>query len=111
MSNKQASTNASNDAKQSASKAIKTDKPLVVQGVRIDITEDDLLDIDHVELLGEIEQGNITKIKPLMVALFGEKKYAEIKEKLKNSETGKTSVVDIGEWLTKVYEAVGAKNS
>lgn len=81
-----------------------SDKPIIVDGIKIDLTADDF---DDIEILEMMENGKFsTGIK----SLFGEKKYGEIKEKLRDPETGKVKASAVSEWFEKVAEAVGAKN-
>ena len=42
--------------------------------------------------------------------IFGEEKYKEIKEKLRDPETGKTKTTVLMAWFEKVGNKVGAKN-
>lgn len=81
-----------------------SDKPIVVDGIKVDISRDD---IDDIELLEQMEEGNVPAA---FRTLFGEKKYTEIKEKLRNEETGKTKVSDLMEWFQHVTERLNAGN-
>ena len=85
------------------------DKPIVVDGITVNITADDFDDIEILELLAEVEQ-NGTKAVLLLKKLFGEEKYREIKEALRDKETGKTKTSKIMDWFGKVSEIVGAGN-
>nr|DAV56324.1 MAG TPA: hypothetical protein [Caudoviricetes sp.] len=80
------------------------DKPIIVDGVKVEVTVDDFDDLDVVE---QLESGNIvTGIK----MIFGEAKYKEVKEALKDPDTGKTKLSRLNEWFAEVAEQVGAKN-
>lgn len=81
-----------------------SDKPIIVDGIKLNVTADDFDDIEILELM---EEG---KFATGMKRIFGEKKYEEIKEKLRNPETGKVKASDLSEWFEKVAEKVGAKN-
>lgn len=81
-----------------------TDSPIIVDGIKVNVTSADFDDCDIIE---NFEAGSfITGFK----LLFGEAKYKEVKEALKDPETGKTSLTAISEWFEKVAEQVGAKN-
>lgn len=81
-----------------------SDKPIIVDGIKINVTADDFDDIEILELM---EEGKFaTGVK----RIFGEKKYEEIKEKLRDPETGKVKSTAVSEWFEKVAEKVGAKN-
>lgn len=86
-----------------------SDKPIVVDGVTVNITADDMDDIEILELIADLEQ-NGAKIVTLLKKVFGEEKYREIKEALRDEETGKTKTSRITEWFGKVSEIVGAGN-
>lgn len=81
-----------------------SDKPIIVDGIKINVTADDFDDIETLELL---EDG---KFVSAIKRIFGEKKYQEIKEKLRDPETGKVKSTAVNEWFEKVAEKVGAKN-
>lgn len=87
-----------------------SDKLIIVDGIKADVTQDDFDDIEVLELLAEIGEGNGTKAVKLLKLVFGEEKYAEIKEKLRDPETGKTKTSTIMDWFQKVSEKVGAGN-
>ena len=86
-----------------------SDKPIVVDGIAVNVTADDFDDIEILELLAEVEQ-NGTKAVLLLKTLFGEEKYREIKEALRDKETGKTKTSKVMDWFGKVSEIVGAGN-
>lgn len=86
-----------------------SDKPIVVDGIVVNVTADDFDDIEVLELLAEVDE-NATKVVALLKKLFGTEKYKEIKEKLRDEETGKTKTSSIMEWFAKVSEKVGAGN-
>ena len=81
-----------------------SDKPIIVDGIKVDVTEEDF---DNVEVLELVEENKtIASIK----LIFGEEKYKEIKEKLRDPETGKTKTTVLMAWFEKVGNKVGAKN-
>lgn len=81
-----------------------SDKPIIVDGIKIDATEEDF---DNIEVLELMEDG---KTFAAIKLIFGEDKYKEIKEKLRDPETGKTKASAVVKWFEKVGEKVGAKN-
>lgn len=81
-----------------------TDKPIVVKGVKVNVTADDF---DDVEILEMVENGAIPSI---MRKVFGAEKYEEVKKALYDEEAGKTRTSALGEWLDEVMGKVGAKN-
>lgn len=86
-----------------------SDKPTIVDGIKVDVTQSDFDDIEVLELFAEMEEDSTALIK-LLKKLFGDSKYQEIKEKLRDPETGKTKTSAITEWFKKVAEKVGSKN-
>lgn len=86
-----------------------SDKPIIVDGIKVNITADDLDDIEILELLAEVEE-NGAKIVVLLKKLFGEEKYKEIKEALRDQETGRTKTSRIMDWFGEVSKIVGAGN-
>lgn len=81
-----------------------SDKPIIIDGIKVNVTEDVLDDIEILELM------EANKLVAAMKLIFGEKKYAEIKEKLRDPETGKTRATALGEWFQKFSEKMNAKN-
>lgn len=81
-----------------------TDKPIIVDGIKLNVTADDFDDLETLELMEEGKFATGAK------RVFGEKKYQEIKEKLRDPETGKVKASAFSEWFEKVAEKVGAKN-
>lgn len=67
-------------------------------------------DIETLELLGEIEDGNAFALTKLMRHLFGDEQYANIKASLRKG--GRTSVSDMTGFMSAVFEQIGgaAKN-
>lgn len=80
------------------------DTPIIVDGIKVDITS---ADFDDCDIMEKFEEGSfISGFK----MLFGEEKYKEVKETLKDPETGKTSLTTLSAWFEKVAAQVGAKN-
>lgn len=81
-----------------------TDTPIIVDGIKVNVTS---ADFDDCDIMEKFEEGSfISGFK----MLFGAEKYKEVKEALKDPETGKTSLTAISVWFEKVAEQVGAKN-
>lgn len=81
-----------------------SDKPIVVNGVKVNVKADDF---DDVEILEMYAAGNVIGI---MHKVFGKEKYEEVKKALYDEEAGKTRSSDLGKWLEKVMDSVEAKN-
>lgn len=67
-------------------------------------------DIETVELLADIDEGNPFKIVRLMKHVFGDAQYTEIKKSL--AKDGRTAVSDMVDFMGEVFAALGdtAKN-
>lgn len=67
-------------------------------------------DIETVELLADIDEGNPFKIVRLMKHVFGVEQYDEIKKSL--AKDGRTAVSDMVDFMGEVFAALGdaAKN-
>lgn len=78
-----------------------SDKPVIVDGIKVNITVDDIDDIEVAEML---EEGRITTA---MKRVFGDDEYAAIKDKFREKH-GKAKLSDISEWFNKVAERLGA---
>lgn len=79
-----------------------SDKPILVDGIKIDITLDDIDDIEVAEML---EEG---KIAAVLRHVFGQEKYEAIKDHFKK-KNGKARISDLNEWFNKVAERLGAE--
>lgn len=78
-----------------------SDKPIIVDGIKVNITADDIDDVDLAEML---EQGLITSA---MRYVFGDEEFARIKDKLRDKETGKLKLSRLSEWFGKVSNILG----
>lgn len=78
-----------------------SDKPIIVDGIKVNITIDDIDDIEFAELM---EEGNIASAMKLA---FGEDDFKKIKETFKE-KYGKARISDISDWFRKVAERLGA---
>lgn len=78
-----------------------SDSPIIVDGIKVNITIDDIDDIEFAELM---EAGSI--VSALKMA-FGDEEFKKIKEAFKEKH-GKARISDIAEWFNKVAERLGA---
>ena len=78
-----------------------SDKPIIVDGIKVNITIDDIDDIEFAELM---EEGNIASA---MKFAFGVNEFNKIKESFKE-KNGKARISDISDWFMKVAERLGA---
>lgn len=78
-----------------------SDKPVIVDGIKVNITLDDIDDIEFAETM---EAGSIASALKMA---FGEKEFKNIKETFKEKH-GKARISDISEWFSKVAERLGA---
>ena len=69
------------------------------------LTPDMIDDVDVLELISEVESGNIVKVPVLFRKLFGDDGYAAIKASL--AKDGKTKASDLIAWFG---EQAAAKN-
>lgn len=84
---------------------------VTVDGITVFINQEHLDDMETIELLGRLQDGDILSLPQVMEKLFGKKKYLEIKDKL--AENGVTKASAVAEWISKVFtamEALQAKN-
>lgn len=82
-----------------------------VRGIPVRVERDALAnDIETLELLADIDEGNPLKLVRLMAHVFGEEQYAAIKKSL--AKDGRTTVSDMTDFMGEVFEAIGdvAKN-
>lgn len=80
-------------------------------GVPVSIDRDVLADdIDTLELLGAVDDGEVLKTPRLMRHILGDEQYEAVKAAL--AEDGRTSVSRMAEFIAGVFAAVGdtAKN-
>lgn len=80
-------------------------------GVAVSIDRDVLSDdIDTLELLGAVDDGEVLKTPRLMRHILGDEQYESVKAAL--AEDGRTSVSRMAEFIAGVFAAVGdsAKN-
>lgn len=83
-----------------------------VDGIPVCVERAALDDIEVMELLGELSDGNPFAVTKLMVAIFGREQYDNIKRSLAD-ESGRTSATAVIEFFGKAFPALGeaAKNS
>ena len=82
-----------------------------VDGIPVSIEREVLAnDLDTLELLADIDDGNLLSIVRLMRRVFGDEQYRNIKASLRKD--GRTSMSDMNDFMVKVFSALGddAKN-
>lgn len=82
-----------------------------VDGIPVSIERDTLAnDMDTLELMADVEDGDMLSLVRLMRHVFGEEQYRNVKASLRKE--GRTSVTDMTEFMSGVFAAVGesAKN-
>lgn len=82
-------------------------KELEVMGVRVKLDVDALDDVDILDLLAELNDGNALVLNRLLKALFRDR-YQEVREAL--SEDGRFKASTAADFLVQVLEAANAKN-
>lgn len=86
---------------------------VTVKGVKVKVAKNAMDDMETVELLGAMQNGDVFAFPKLCKKLFGDKSYETLKEKLKNS-SGITTVTAMTEFFTQALtacNALEAKNS
>ncbi len=83
-----------------------------VEGIPVTIDRSALSDdMETLELLADIDDGDLLSIVRLMRHVFGDEQYRNIKRSLRKD--GRTSLTDMNAFLTGVFAAIGgdeAKN-
>ncbi len=85
---------------------------VTVRGITLKIKKDAVDDIEVVELLGDIQEGDIFAFPKLARLMFGEDGYQQVKEGLARKD-GRTRVTDVFDFFTEVFvacDALTAKN-
>lgn len=85
---------------------------VTVRGITLKIKKDVVDDIEVVELLGDIQEGDIFAFPKLARLMFGEDGYQKVKEGLARKD-GRTRVTDVFDFFTEVFvacDALAAKN-
>lgn len=82
-------------------------KRYIVQGVEVELSDDAFDDMEVVDLLDDIDGGQMTKFPKLFKALFGDD-YPRIKGEL--GEGGRLSVTRAAEFFGELMEAANSKN-
>lgn len=80
---------------------------VTVEGIGLRIPKDVIDDIEVVELLGEVQDGNIFSFAKLAKLMFGEEGYKKVKDGLAD-KSGRTKVSDMSDFFTKVLTACNA---
>lgn len=83
-----------------------------VDGIPATIDREAAGDIEVMEMLGDMQGGNVLVLPRLMRAVFGEEQYGAIKRSLRG-DSGHTSAADMARFLSKAMRQAGeqAKNS
>lgn len=81
-----------------------------VDGIAVRVERETLDDIEVMELLGEMQGGNVLVLPRLMRLVFGEEQYADIKAAL--AEGGRTSAKAVARFFSEAFRELGeaAKN-
>lgn len=77
---------------------------VTVDGVNLKIAKDVMDDLDTLDLLGEVQDGNVFAFSKLAKRMFGEEDYVRIKESLADKD-GRTKVTDMSNFFVKTLEA------
>ena len=92
------------------------DEPLVVDGIEVHVTMDDLRDyeiieaIEHVNRHGDDQVAQVSDVVRLLRLAFGDD-YERVKSELREANGGRLSSDDMIGFFNRVSEEVGAKNS
>ena len=77
-----------------------------VDGVPVSIDRATLAnDIDTLELLADIDDGDVLSVVRLMRHVFGDEQYRNIKKSLRRD--GCTTVSDMNDFMAEVFKAIG----
>lgn len=80
---------------------------VTVDGISLRIPKDVIDDIEVVELLSDVQDGNIFSFAKLARRMFGEEGYQKVKDSLADKD-GRTRVTDMSDFLIKVFKACNA---
>lgn len=80
---------------------------VTVKGITLRITKDVLDDIETVDLLSEVQNGNIFAFPKLAKKVFGEEGFKKVKEGLADAD-GRTRVSAVIEFFGEVFTACNA---
>lgn len=78
-----------------------------IQGVPCVFNEDPVDDFELLEVLAEIEEGNILKLPQFFIAVFGEEQFANIKESLRGDD-GVCRLTDMASFYRETMSAVAS---
>lgn len=85
---------------------------VTVDGFEVEVARETLADdLDTLEMLSDVDGGNVLAMPRLLRHVFGEGQYARVKAALAG-EDGRTSLTAMSDFLGKVFSAIGedAKN-
>ncbi|HIW77047.1 MULTISPECIES: hypothetical protein [Gordonibacter] len=79
---------------------------VTVKGITVEVSADVMDDIDMLEWIGEMQEGNIFVFPKILRRMFGDN-YAVVKEKL-STEHGITTTTEMTDFFTGVMNALSA---
>lgn len=85
---------------------------VTVDGIDVEVARETLADdLDTLEMLSDVDGGNVLAMPRLLRHVFGEEQYARVKAALAGGD-GRTSLTAMSDFLGKVFSAIGedAKN-
>lgn len=85
---------------------------ITVDGISLKIAKDVMDDMDVLDLLGEVQDGNVFAFSKLARRMFSDEGYAKVKEGLAGAD-GRTRVSDMSDFFVKALNAcnaIAAKN-
>lgn len=85
---------------------------VTVEGVDVEVARETLADdLDTLEMLSDVDGGNVLAMPRLLRHVFGEAQYRRVKAALAGDD-GRTSLTAMSDFLGKVFAAIGdeAKN-
>ena len=89
--------------------AAKNSMAVEVDGLSLTVDKDALEDIETLDLLDELSEGNVLKLKKLIVTVVGNDGWETVRDHLKG-DSGRVNAGDAAEFFKKLLEEVGAKN-
>lgn len=85
---------------------------VTVGGIEVEVSRETLADdLDTLEMLSDVDGGNVLAMPRLLRHVFGDEQYGRVKAALAG-EDGRTSLTAMSDFLGKVFAAIGdeAKN-
>lgn len=75
-------------------------------GLKLTVNENAANDMNYVEMLGELDDGNILVFPKLCKLLFGKEQYAQILDAIKTDD-GRAPVTDMVDFFSEVMSKAG----